>query len=157
MTRPKWKPPQGAGRVRGLLLHKLMEEALTSELREQADAFRARARKLLAQLRLESSADGPDADEIGATAWRTMQLPEIAAPRPRLVAELPVYAWLKPGPQGPALAGRIDAAAIENGRLQAIVDWKSDVAPGPKDIGAHTVQLQVIHGRPGHPAAHSST
>jgi hypothetical protein len=32
--------------------------------------------------------------------------------------------------------------AIENGRLQAIVDWKSDVAPGPKDIGAHTVQLQ---------------
>jgi len=139
---PEVEIPAGGGRVRGLLLHKLMEQVLTGELREQAEAFRARARKLLAQLGLENTADSPDADEIGATAWRTLQLPEIAALRPRLVAELPVYAWLKPGPQGPALAGRIDAAAIENGRLQAIVDWKSDVAPGPKDVGAHTVQLQ---------------
>jgi hypothetical protein len=97
--------PAGGSRVRGLLLHKLMEEVLTGELREQADGFRARARKLLAQLDLESTAASPDVDEIGATAWRTLQLPEIAALRPRLVAELPVYAWLKPGPQGPDRCG----------------------------------------------------
>jgi ATP-dependent exoDNAse (exonuclease V) beta subunit len=139
---PEVEPPQGAGRVRGLLLHKLMEEVLTGELREDPDAFNARARELLSQLRLESPADAPDPEEIGATAWRTLQLSEIAALRPGLVAELPVYTWLKPGPQGPALAGRIDAAAIDDGRAQVIVDWKSDVAPRAEDIASHAAQLQ---------------
>jgi CRISPR-associated exonuclease Cas4 len=139
---PEVEAPAGAGLVRGLLLHKLMEEVLTGELREEADEFNARARELQSQLRLESLADVPDADEIAATAWRTLQLPEIAALRPRLSAELPVHAWLKPGPEGPALAGRIDAAAIDDGRPQVIVDWKSDVAPRPDDIAAHAAQLQ---------------
>ncbi|MFM9848925.1 MAG: UvrD-helicase domain-containing protein [Hyphomicrobiaceae bacterium] len=139
---PEVEAPEGAGRVRGLLLHKLMEEVLMGELREEVDAFCERARELLFQLRLESPANAPEADEIGATAWRTLQLPEIAALRSRLVAELPVYAWLKPGPQGPALAGRIDAAAIGDSRPEVIVDWKSDVAPRAEDIAAHAAQLQ---------------
>ena len=138
----EFEAPAGAGPLRGLVLHKLMEELLTGELREEADAFRERARELLSQLHLEGPADAPDADEIGATAWRTLQLPEIATLRPRLVAELPVYEWLKPGPQGPALAGRIDAAEIDDGGPQVILDWKSDVAPRPEDIGAHAAQLQ---------------
>ena len=79
---------------------------------------------------------------MAATAWRTLQLPDIVALRPRLIVELPVYAWLKPTCNGPAIAGRIDAAAVDNGRPQVILDWKSDVAPQPKDIAAHAVQLQ---------------
>jgi ATP-dependent exoDNAse (exonuclease V) beta subunit len=101
-----------------------------------------RARELLSQLQVESPAEAPDAEEIAATAWRTLQLPEIADLRPRLVPELPIYAWLKPGSQGPALAGRIDAAAIDDGRPAVILDWKSDVAPRPEDIGAHAAQLR---------------
>jgi CRISPR-associated exonuclease Cas4 len=140
---PEVEVPEGAGRMRGLLLHKLIEEALTGELREEAAAFSVRARELLAQIQAQGGDDDlPDPEEIATTAWRTLQLPEISALRPRLVPELPVYAWLKPGPQGPALAGRIDAAAIDGGQPQVIVDWKSDVAPRSEDVGTHAAQLQ---------------
>lgn len=140
--KPEVEAPQGAGRIRGLLLHKLMEEVLTGELREERGAISGRARELLSQLRLERLADAPDPEETASTTWRTLQLPDIVALRPRLVAELPAYAWLRAGPQGPALAGRMDAAAVQDNRPQVILDWKSDVAPRPEDIDAHAAQLQ---------------
>ena len=67
----------GAGRVRGLLLHKLMEEVLTGELLEDIGQFADRARALLAELALESAEDDavPDYDEIAAIACRTSVLP----------------------------------------------------------------------------------
>ena len=83
---PEVDLPVGAGRVRGLLLHKLMEEVLTGELVEEVERFANRARELVAELVLDPD-DGdvlPDAEEIAATAWRTLQLPEIAALRERL-------------------------------------------------------------------------
>jgi hypothetical protein len=89
---PEVDAPVGAGRVRGLLLHKLMEEVLTGELVEEVGRFAGRVRELLAEL-VVAPADGyalPDAEEIAATAWRTLQLPEIAALRTRLVPEWPV-------------------------------------------------------------------
>ena len=69
-----------------LLLHKLMEEVLTGELTEEVERFADRARELVAELVLDpDDGDGlPDADEIAATAWRTLQLPDIAALRERL-------------------------------------------------------------------------
>src|SRR5262249_36412066 len=46
---PEVELPVGAGRVRGLVLHKLMEEVLTGELEESMQAFRNRAVKLIDQ------------------------------------------------------------------------------------------------------------
>jgi ATP-dependent exoDNAse (exonuclease V) beta subunit len=141
---PEADLPVGAGRVRGLLLHKLMEVVLTGELTEEVDRFADRARELIAELILDPDDGGgrPDADEIAATAWRTLQLPDIAALRERLTPEWPVYALLggvsKPG----ALAGRIDAIAFAGDRAEVVVDWKSDVDPSDGDTRLHAGQLQ---------------
>ena len=61
---PEVDVPVGAGRVRGLLLHKLMEEVLTGELAEEVERFANRVRELLAELVLDPD-DGdalPDAE-----------------------------------------------------------------------------------------------
>ena len=50
---PEVDLPVGAGRVRGLLLHKLMEEVLTGELVEEVGRFANRARELGAELVLD--------------------------------------------------------------------------------------------------------
>lgn len=135
--------PVGAGRVRGLLLHKLMEEALTGELAEDAAGFAARAEKLLTELLVKPDEMTllPDAREIAATAWRTLQLPEIAALRGRLIPEWPVYDVLDERPTQAALAGRIDAIAYDDDRADIVVDWKSDIDPSDKDMRVHAGQL----------------
>lgn len=140
---PETELPIGAGRVRGLLLHKLMEEVLTGELPEDASAFAARARVLMNELVIdaEDGAQLPDPDEIGATALRTLALPEIAALRPNLVPEWPIYITLTNAPDPTALAGRIDAIAFEGGEPSAVLDWKSDVAPTEEDMRDHTRQI----------------
>jgi hypothetical protein len=65
--------PVGAGRVRGLHLHKLMEDVLTDELPEEFSNLAARAGTLMAELSIdaESSARLPDPDEIASMALRT--------------------------------------------------------------------------------------
>lgn len=62
---PEADLPVGAGRVRGLLLHKLMEEVLTGELTEEVERFSGRARELVAELVLDpDDGDGlPDAND----------------------------------------------------------------------------------------------
>jgi CRISPR-associated exonuclease Cas4 len=150
---PEAELPLGAGRVRGLLLHKLMEEVLTGELREDVAAFGARARALIGELAVDTD-DGahlPEADEIAATAWRTLQLPDIAALRPRLLPEWPIYALLADGPAPTALAGRIDAVAYEDDQAAVVLDWKSDIAPTEEDVRVHAGQLQdylLVTGSP---------
>ena len=141
---PEVALPVGAGRVRGLLLHKLMEEVLSGELVEEVERFANRARELVAELVLDPD-DGdalPDADEIAATAWRTLQLPDIAALRDRLTPEWPVYALLEDSSKRRALAGRIDAIAYAGDRAEVVVDWKSDVDPSDADIRLHSGQLE---------------
>ncbi|RUV68032.1 DNA helicase UvrD, partial [Mesorhizobium sp. M5C.F.Ca.IN.020.14.1.1] len=141
---PEVDLPVGAGRVRGLLLHKLMEEVLTGELVEEVGRFARRARELLAELVLDpnDSESLPDAGEIAAIAWRTLQLPEIAALRGRLSPEWPVYALLEGSSKPTALAGRIDAIAYAGDRAEVVVDWKSDVDPSDADIRLHAGQLE---------------
>ncbi len=135
--------PVGAGRVRGLLLHKLMEEVLTGELAEDAAGLGTRAEELLTELIAEPAEMNllPGAREIAATAWRTLQLPEIAALRGRLIPEWPVYDLLADRPTPAALAGRIDAIAYDGDRADIVVDWKSDVDPSDKDMRVHAGQL----------------
>jgi ATP-dependent exoDNAse (exonuclease V) beta subunit len=141
---PEVDVPVGAGRVRGLLLHKLMEEVLTGELGEEEGLFASRVRELLIELVLDPADVGalPDADEIAVTAWRTLQLPEIAALRTRLVPEWPIYGLVADGSGPKALAGRIDAIAYDRGRAEVVIDWKSDVDPNEADMRFHSVQLE---------------
>ena len=60
--------------MRGLLLHKLMEEVLTGELAEEVGRLASRSRSSCLPSWSSIADDGgalPDADEIAATAWRT--------------------------------------------------------------------------------------
>lgn len=140
---PERELPVGAGRVRGLLLHKLMEEVLTGEVPEDAAAFVARTRVLMSELVIdtEDGAQLPDPDEITATAVRTLALPEIAGLRRNLIPELPIYAMLGEHLKTTALAGRIDAIALEGGQPSVVIDWKSDVVPTEQDVQEHIRQL----------------
>jgi exodeoxyribonuclease-5 len=68
-------------RERGLVVHKLLEEVLTRETVDHAEALKNRARSLLAQLGITEAArpeDGPHAPELAATTLRALAIPEIA-------------------------------------------------------------------------------
>jgi len=140
---PESELPVGAGRVRGLLLHKLMEEVLTGELREDVSVFVARSRALMDELAIDSvdPANLPNSEEVAATAWRTLRLPEVVALRSFPVPEWPIYATLQNQGEPTALVGRLDAIALDGGQPLAVLDWKSDVAPSELGIREHELQL----------------
>ena len=130
----------GAGRLRGIILHKLMEEFLTGELAENDHAVHERARLLLEQLSAvnpDAVASAPDSAEMASTALRTICAPEIAELRAVLVPELAVWSEL----EGEHVAGRADALAVEQDRVTVVLDWKSDVAPTAQDRAQHAAQL----------------
>jgi ATP-dependent exoDNAse (exonuclease V) beta subunit len=139
---PEAESPVGPGRVRGLILHKLMEEILTGEIEETLPVLAKRAEILISELAIEQDveAEAPAKEEIAATALRTLQLPDIAVLRHALVPELPVYGMLDTGCT--ALTGRADAIAIQAGAASIVLDWKSDVAPTIEDIAVHAGQLR---------------
>ncbi len=115
--------PIGAGRIRGLILHKLMDELLTGELSPRDD-ITARAERLRDELlAIEPTNELPVPGELAATALRTFRLPYVQHLLPFLVPELSVWSELDPGN---LLAGRVDAIAIEDGKVLEILDWKSD-------------------------------
>jgi CRISPR-associated exonuclease Cas4 len=133
----------GAGRVRGLVLHKLMEEVLTGESSEAPAALTARAAELLAQLWAEvvdPDVQQPDPNEMAATVMRTFALPDIQTMRPALRAECALYA--SPD-EHTLLAGRGDAIAIGAGGVDAVLDWKSDYAPNADTIAEHAAQVRL--------------
>lgn len=128
----------GAGRLRGIVLHKLMEEFLTGELKDDEAAAVQRAAALLNEIEMAAVTQRPHANELGRTAYRTLHLPEIAALRPSLVAEVPI--WGREGVD--YLAARGDAVAIEEDAVTAVVDWKSDVEPSAGEHAAYVGQLE---------------
>ncbi len=140
---PEADAPIGPGRVRGLLLHKLMEEVLDGEIVADVARFSDRARELLAELIIDSTEAGflPDAGEIAATAWRTFELPEIAALRERLRPEWPIYSFSVGGQSQTALAGRADAFAFDGDRPDIVIDWKSDINPSEAEMRGYASQL----------------
>jgi ATP-dependent exoDNAse (exonuclease V) beta subunit len=144
--------PIGAGRVRGIVLHKLMEELLTEELAStDTGLVERRAEDLLEQLvclEEASQAERPSPMEMARTALRTLSLPGIAERRHQLVPEVPVWATL---PDNALLAGRADAVAVENGEIGAVFDWKSDVQPNQKERATHVGQLRAYLEATGSP------
>jgi CRISPR-associated exonuclease Cas4 len=127
----------GAGARRGVILHKLMEELLTGELAEELDAGVSRARELLDQLIVDVDEPRPDPKEMAAVAIRGLSLPQIAELRPYLMPEVAIWGHDEAG----LIAGRADALAVIEERIDAAIDWKSDVNPTPAMREAHLQQL----------------
>ena len=130
----------GAGALRGIILHKLMEELLTGEVPEHMTAVEARSEVLLSQL--IGSVDGerplPSPAEMAETALRGLSLPAISALKPYLVPEVAVWAMRDTY----LVAGRVDALAILDGRIDVAIDWKSDVNPTADRLAAYGGQLR---------------
>lgn len=142
----------GAGRVRGLLLHKLIEEVLWEGLEEARPALVARGQTLLPELISPSeTAAAPDCNEVAETVLAALSLPELAALRPHLVPEVPLYAMIAGDSGELHLAGRADALAVEDGRITAVIDWKSDVAPDERQRQDHVEQLRLYLAATGAP------
>jgi exodeoxyribonuclease-5 len=133
------------GRERGVVLHKLMEELLTGEISDELSALQARASELLGQLGLqdaEDAATGLSSHEMASAVQRTLQLPEIAHLRLRLLPEFRVYAASVVGQTTSLTAGIADAVAYEGGKIQTVVDWKSDVNPTSADVEMYRNQVR---------------
>lgn len=132
----------GAGRVRGILLHKLLEEMLTGELGTDTAAVRARASVLQDELRSLEADEVVhlDPDECTLTALRALALPDIAALWPSLQPEVPLYTT---DTDGAFVAGRADAIVVTDGRIDVVVDWKSDLNPSAAERAAYVGQLST--------------
>lgn len=130
----------GAGVLRGIILHKLMEEFLTGELPTDPDSTAARANVLLSQLvsRLDQSEPLPEPTEMAEVALRALALPEIALLRANLVPELAVWA----ARDAYFVAGRVDAVAKRDGKIDVAIDWKSDVNPSASVRATYAGQLR---------------
>jgi CRISPR-associated exonuclease Cas4 len=130
----------GAGALRGIILHKLMEELLTGELLTNKEAAAARADVLLSQLvsGVDNERPCPEPTEMAETALRALALPEIAALKPFLVPEMAIWA----ARNGYLVAGRADALAIRDDKINVAIDWKSDINPTASVRAAYTGQLR---------------
>ncbi|MCU9849262.1 UvrD-helicase domain-containing protein [Defluviimonas sp. WL0024] len=135
------------GRERGLILHKLMEEVLTGEILEAEAALTERAADLVGALGRSQAADpatGLSAEEMAACVARTLTLPDIAALRPDLLAEFPVYSADVSDGVETARAGIADALTVdEDGRPVVVVDWKSDVNPDVQTLDHYRAQVRA--------------
>jgi exodeoxyribonuclease-5 len=134
------------GRERGLIVHKLLEEVLTGESPDQAEALEIRARIFLAQLGVSEAAgpeDGPHAPELAATTLRALKIPEIAACRARLVPEITVFSARADHDSTTYVGGVADAIAYQPiGLIDLVVDWKTDINPGAQHIELYREQLR---------------
>jgi CRISPR-associated exonuclease Cas4 len=130
----------GAGALRGIVLHKLMEEFLTGELNADEEAAVARAQELLGQLQTDADDEGPHPDpaEMARCALRALALPEIAAIRSCLVPEVAIWS----ADEGYLVAGRADALAIRGGQVEVAIDWKSDINPTSAVRNGYAAQLR---------------
>jgi hypothetical protein len=144
--------PVGAGRLRGVLLHKLMEELLTGELTDtDPAAAERRAAQLLEELlgREETQPDAkPDPTEMARTALNTLTLADVVALRPLLLPEIAIWSSSS---DGSCLAGRADALAVEDGNVIAVLDWKSDIAPSQNERAGYASQLSEYLAATGAP------
>jgi exodeoxyribonuclease-5 len=145
------------GRERGIVLHKLMEEVLTGETLDDEPSLRERARVLIAEMGLKEARDahaGLYSPELAACVARGFSLPEVAVLRSRLVPETPVYHVRESDAEASFLAGVADALAFDDdGRVEAVIDWKSDVNPGEKELFLYRDQvrdyLTAVNGKRG--------
>ncbi|WP_339913386.1 UvrD-helicase domain-containing protein [uncultured Brevundimonas sp.] len=139
-------PAVQGGRERGLVLHKLLEEVLTGETADDAEALVSRARDLIiaiGQSPVEDAATGLSATELAGCVSRTLALPEIVALRPTLIPEFPVYAAMHDEDGEKVTVGVTDATSFgADGQAEVVIDWKSDVRPTPETLDHYNRQVR---------------
>ena len=118
---------------------------LTGELAETGDSLLARAAELIGTLGrqvFQDPAQGLSAAEIAGCVSRTLAIPEIATLRPRLMAELPVYASTAAEAREEVIVGIADAVALDpDGNPEVVIDWKSDVNPSAATLEHYRGQV----------------
>ena len=122
------------GRERGTILHKLIEEVLTGETAETLPALAARAETLIRALGLpvvDDPAQGLAPVELAGCVVRALTLPQVAALRPGLVPELPVYGSTETDTHEEATAGIVDAIAFDARTVQAARHDRLEERRGP--------------------------
>jgi exodeoxyribonuclease-5 len=139
--------------TRGTILHKLMEEVLNGETEDSVDTLAARALELMAQLSISPSdhpSDGISPDELARTVARTLSIPEIAGLRSRLIPEYTINGSRMDADREIIVSGIADAIAYDNeGRIETVVDWKSDVAIDAERLNSYHGQLDVYRRQTG--------
>jgi ATP-dependent exoDNAse (exonuclease V) beta subunit len=146
-------PAIAGSSTRGTILHKLMEEVLLGETADDTTELEKRAGELLVQLGIEPAADpkiGLSPIELAAAITRTLAMPEVRELRPRLVPEHTVFGQ-QTSPDGDTLlSGIADAVAVDNdGAIDVVIDWKSDVDPAPSAIIHYRNQIGEYQRRVG--------
>ena len=135
------------GRERGVILHKLIEEVLTGETAEARLELVARAETLIRVLSLpvsDDSAQGLVPAEIAGCVLRALSLPQVAALRPGLLPEFPVYGSSEGQTHEEATVGIVDAIVFgPDGRPETLIDWKSDVDPSSETLEHYRSQVRV--------------
>jgi exodeoxyribonuclease-5 len=143
----KAPPTIQGGMERGLILHKLMEEILTGEIADDAEAVTARAGELITSLGQAPAADPAtrlSPAELTGCVARTLALPQVVALRPRLLPEFPVYGIADERDGQSATAGIADALALaESGATEVVIDWKSDVNPSDATLDHYHAQVRA--------------
>ena len=139
--------PVAGGATRGTILHKLMEEVLNSETGDDADALAARTSELMAELSIPVSDHANDRispHELAQTIVRTLSIPEIAALRPRLVPEYTICGGQTNHDVETIVSGVADAVAYDTeGRIEIVIDWKSDVEFDVERLNSYRGQLNA--------------
>jgi len=134
------------GRERGLVVHKLLEEVLTGETADLAEALEIRARALLSQLGIPEAArpeDGPHSPELATTTLRALAIPEIVACRSRLLPEMTVFSAQADDDRTIYVGGIADALAYQpEGTVDLVIDWKTDVNPTTQQIDLYREQIR---------------
>jgi exodeoxyribonuclease-5 len=134
------------GRERGLVIHKLLEEVLTGETPDSPDSLETRANLLLSELgiaRYKSAEEGPYAPEMAASVRRGLEIPAVAALRPRLLPEVTVFSANPAGQDTVFVGGVADALALGDGdQVEVVVDWKSDVDPAAAVVDLYREQVR---------------
>jgi CRISPR-associated exonuclease Cas4 len=113
-------PVQGSS-LRGIILHKLMEEFLTGELDVSPETAARRSLGLIRELVPDDTPTPQlDVQELAAAALRTIALKELSDDRDNVIAEVPVYGSI--GAVDRLIAGRADAVRYRNGDAEIVFD-----------------------------------
>jgi exodeoxyribonuclease-5 len=146
-------PAVAGSSQRGIILHKLMEEVLTGETSATPAELQRRAEELIAQLSLDPKSGpsfGISPAEVATTVERTLNLPEVAQLRERLFPEHTIFGREITPVSETLVFGIADAIAPgSDGRIEAIVDWKSDIAPSQSTIAHYFKQINAYRRHTG--------
>jgi hypothetical protein len=109
--------------LRGIVLHKLMEELLVGFVKADPTALTQRAIELVDQLSFDEGAK-PEAAERASAALRTFNATQLDNCRADLVPEFPLLFGMRSKTE--LVLARADAIAIVEGRPTAAFDWNPD-------------------------------